>query len=236
MRGPLFSFYGAKWRLVPKYPAPGRRIVELFAGSACYASRYSDREVLLVERDPLLAQLWRWLIAVTPGEVRALPNLDVGARASELPVCQEAKWLIGFTMNAGSAFPRQTFSVRHRRPLYPRFSARAWWARQREQTARGVAEIKHWRLFEGDWFDAPHAIGATYFVDPPYQWAGKHYRHSYVDYGALRDLCETLSASGSQVIVCENYGANWLPFRRLATVKATPKKDGRQYSIEVTWP
>jgi hypothetical protein len=48
---PFFSYFGAKWRLAPKYPPPlHRTIVELFAGSACYATSYADREVILVEK------------------------------------------------------------------------------------------------------------------------------------------------------------------------------------------
>ena len=34
---PMFSYYGAKFRLSPKYPSPiESTIIEPFAGSACY--------------------------------------------------------------------------------------------------------------------------------------------------------------------------------------------------------
>lgn len=235
MKGPLFSFYGAKWRAAPLYDKPRSRIVELFAGSACYSCRYPDRQVLLVERDPLIAALWRWLIAASPAEVRALPDLEADVCADDLQVCEEARALIGFTMCSGANAPRKTFTARHRNPIAPRFDARNWWARQREQTAQGVAEIKHWKIFEGDWFDAPPVTDATWFVDPPYQKAGKYYKHSAVDFALLASECSALKAMGEHLIVCEAEGADWLPFVPLAKVKASSRAGGR-YSHEVVWP
>lgn len=238
MKGPLFSFYGAKWRTVPKYPVPGRSIVEPFAGSACYSSRYPDREVLLVERDPLLAALWRYLVRVSPEEIRQLPDLDRDSRADELQVCEEARWLIGFWMNTGGATPCHQFSAWFRK-MSPRFSKKTlpeWWAARRERIAQDVAEIKHWRIFEGEWHEAPLLSDATYFVDPPYQRAGNRYRFAEVDYPKLAHYCQALHTSGNQVIVCENMGADWLPFRHLADVRASNKKSGARYSAEVVWP
>jgi hypothetical protein len=235
MKGPIFSYYGSKWRIAPKYPPPGKRIVELFAGSACYASRYADRDTLLVERDPLLAALWRWLIGVTPAEVRALPNITRDTRVDDLPICQEARWLLGFWLNQGSAQPKKSVPSRLRNPCAPRFEASRMWAARREQTAQGVAEIKHWRIFEGEWYDAPQDFGATYFIDPPYENAGKHYRFSTIDYSALASFCETLHMQGQRVIVCENTGATWLPFRHLDNVKASTRQ-GARYSAEAVWP
>lgn len=235
MKGPIFSYYGSKWRIAPKYQKPGARIVELFAGSACYASRYPDRAVLLVERDPLLAALWRWLIGVSPAEVRALPNLTPDTDVANLPVCQEARWLIGFWLNTGSAQPKRGVPRRLLQPYAPRFELSRFWATRREQAAQGVAEIKHWRIFEGEWYDAPQDFGATYFIDPPYENAGKHYRFSTIDYSALGSFCETLHMQGQQVIVCENTGAKWLPFRHLDTVKASTR-GGARFSQEAVWP
>jgi 16S rRNA G966 N2-methylase RsmD len=235
MKGPLFSFYGAKWRTVPKYAAPGARIVELFAGSACYASRHADRAVLLVERDPLIAALWRWLVGSSPADVRALPDITADTRVDDLPICQEARWLLGFWLNQGSAQPKKSVPSRLRNPCAPRFEASRMWAARREQTARGVAEIKHWRIFEGEWYDAPQDFGATYFIDPPYQNAGKHYKYSTIDYVALGNFCETLHMQGQRVIVCENDGATWLPFRHLDTVKASTR-GGARFSQEAVWP
>ena len=72
---------------------------------------------------------------------------------------------------------------------------------------------------------------ATWFVDPPYQGAGKHYRFGseHIDFLALAGWCKSRPG---QVIVCENKGAGWLPFRELADVKTT-RADRR--SREVIW-
>lgn len=71
---PFWRYYGAKWRIAPRYPAPRHRtIVEPFAGAAGYSLRYPDRDVILVEKYHVIAEIWRWLIAATPDEVRAIP-------------------------------------------------------------------------------------------------------------------------------------------------------------------
>ena len=52
---------------------------------------------------------------------------------------------------------------------------------------------------------------ASWFVDPPYQNQGKHYHYGpeNVDFAMLGNWCRTRLG---QVIVCENEGADWLPF------------------------
>jgi hypothetical protein len=45
---------------------------------AGYATRYPDREVVLVERAPHVAALWRWLISVSVDEVMGLTYVSVG--------------------------------------------------------------------------------------------------------------------------------------------------------------
>ena len=55
---PFFGFYGGKWRDAPKhYPFPEHdTIVEPFAGSAGYSVRYSDRNVILGEKEKAASQ------------------------------------------------------------------------------------------------------------------------------------------------------------------------------------
>ena len=55
---------------------------------------------------------------------------------------------------------------------------------------------------------------ATWFIDPPYNnAAGQRYRTRVSDYSKLGRWCRD---RWGQVIVCENYGAEWLPFEPLA--------------------
>lgn len=42
---PFFPYYGSKWSLGPLYPAPRHdRIIEPFAGSACYSLHHPERD------------------------------------------------------------------------------------------------------------------------------------------------------------------------------------------------
>lgn len=98
--GPLFSYYGAKHRTAGLYPAPlHAAIVEPFAGSAAYACRYPDRAVTLIDADPIVAAVWRFAIGASEGDMRALPLIAPGQHVDELPVSQEARWLIGFWLS-----------------------------------------------------------------------------------------------------------------------------------------
>ena len=56
---------------------------------------------------------------------------------------------------------------------------------------------------------------ATWFIDPPYQKMGFYYKHKDIDYNHLSEWC--LSRDG-QIIVCENEGADWLPFEPLCNL------------------
>jgi hypothetical protein len=57
-------------------------------------------------------------------------------------------------------------------------------------------------------------------LGPPYVEKGKYYRHrlSKEDYPRLAGWCLDLPGD---VVVCEQHGANWLPFEPLATIKST---------------
>jgi len=233
---PFFTFYGGKWRAAPHYPAPMHgTIVEPFAGSAGYSMRYPDRRVVLVEKDPLVAATWRYLLRVTPAEILALPDIASGQTVDTLGVPEEAQLLIGWWCNKGSAAPKRSPGSNMRKSLAgltKRDPPSGWWgAAIRERIASQVGRIRHWTLIEGDYDQAP-AVEATWFVDPPYQVAGKHYRYSDVDYGRLAQWCGVWPG---QVIVCENVGAEWLPFRPWRDIKASEAKHGGKVSREAIW-
>lgn len=82
---PFFTFYGGKWRAAPRYPSPiYNTIVEPFAGAAGYAVRYYERDIILIEKDPEIAALWRYLIAADRDGDKmnpALSNLRYATRA-----------------------------------------------------------------------------------------------------------------------------------------------------------
>ena len=226
---PFWRYYGGKWRAAPRYPKPRTGvIVEPFAGAAGYALRYPHLAVTLIERYAVVAEVWRYLISVSATEVRGIPLVE---NVDDLPswVPRGARWLIGFTLNSGVTSPRNVLSAGCRR-LNERGANYGWSEMQRERVASQVDSIRHWRVIEGDYTEAED-VEATWFVDPPYQIAGSHYVHgsSGLDYTDLASWC--LSRRG-QVIVCENEGATWLPFRPFEKMRKAMRSRG---STEAVW-
>jgi hypothetical protein len=227
---PFFGFYGGKWRdALKQYPAPlFDLVIEPFAGSAGYSLRYPNRKIVLWEIDPIIAQVWRYLISVQESEILSIPDLRPEESVDDLHISQEAKWLVGFWLNRGISRPRKTPSKWMRNGVRP---GSFWGGRVRHTIASQLEYIRHWDVNEGSYSDCHIPKKATWFIDPPYQETGHHYRFGsdQIDYKSLADWC--VSRPG-QVIVCENSGANWLPFRALSDVKTT-RVDRR--SKEVYW-
>lgn len=224
---PFFRYYGGKNRAARLYPTPEHDvIIEPFAGAAGYACRYPDRRVILVDKSPIIAGIWRYLIATPAAEILALPDIPDGGTVDDLPVCQEARWIAGFWCNTGTVAPRKAPSQWAMR----RDDAHNWtgWGRRaRQRIAAQVERIRHWQVIEGDYWDAPD-IAATWYVDPPYNnKAGSYYPHQPDDFDKLGSWCR---ARRGLVVVCENVGATWLPFWPLADIKARRGK-----SAEAVW-
>jgi site-specific DNA-adenine methylase len=215
---PLFSYYGGKWRAAPRYPAPRYdTIIEPFAGSAGYALRYPERNVVLVEKNAKVAATWRYLLRAT----------EAGATVDDLNVCEEARYLIGFSVNAATTSPSKSLSKWA--TTYP--TAQFWGEKRRVLLSKSVSRIRHWTLIEGDYADAPD-VEATWFIDPPYIGAGKHYPTQPDDFEALAVWCRSRRG---QVMVCENVGATWLPFRPFLKIKANQSRYGGKTSHEALW-
>lgn len=229
---PFFGYYGSKWLLAPHYPAPEhRRLVEPFAGSACYSLLHWRREVTLVDAYPVIAGVWRYLIGVSQEEILRLPDLREGQTVDDLAVLpQEARWLIGFWIRNAQSRPGQTLSpwaIAHGR----RGVAAFWGEAARARIARQLPCIRHWRVIEGDYREALQGE-ATYFVDPPYVVGGVNYAARPGSYELLARWCRELPG---QVIVCEAQGADWLPFISLRSVRSAASRGTVGQSAEVIW-
>jgi hypothetical protein len=229
MLRPFWAYYGGKWRAAPHYPQPLHdTIVEPFAGAAGYALRHPHKKVILVEKNPKVAATWRYLLSVSPDEVRALPLVTAGQSVDDLSICEEARYLIGWSLNKGATTPCKTPSSWMRSGL----NASSFWGPEwRERVARQVEHIRHWRLIEGDYTGAPD-IEATWFIDPPYIGAGKHYPTKVESFSMLADWCRTRNG---QVMVCENEGATWLPFKPFRSIKGNESRNGGKVSREALW-
>lgn len=229
---PFFSFFGSKWRIAGRYPPPAfGKIVSPFAGSAGYETRYASADVRLADADPVIVGVWQYLIRTPSSEIRLLPLLHPDECLQDLVALpDEARWLIGFWLNKGTAHPCTRPSAWMRDP---RYASQFWGPQIRERIARQVEYIRHWRIQQATYESLPNP-SATWFIDAPYSVAGK----SYV-YGADRiefaDLSLWCQKRSGQVIVCENAGASWLPFRPLATAKAMHGLGRSGRSREMLW-
>lgn len=243
---PVFSFFGSKWRSAYKYPAPEHdTIIEPFAGGAGYSLRHYRKNVILIERDPKLHGAWLFAQRASVAEILALPDLQPGQSVDDLQVPQEARWLVGMWLNSGVARPCKTPSAWMNEKRDPKYGAPSrcqfWGQGIRERLAAQRPLIQHWTLIHGDYTCAP-GIEATWFIDPPYIVHGAHYvfGSKLIDYPALGAWCK---ARRGQVIVCENVGADWLPFRAHHAHDATriSKRPGVRpwqapQTAEAIWP
>lgn len=102
-----------------------------------------------------------------------------------------------------------------------------------ERIASQVDKIRHWKLIEGNYSDAPN-IEATWFIDPPYIKAGTSYRASSrkINFENLAVWCRERHG---QTIVCEQDGAEWLPFRPFLKAKSNESVNGGKISSESIW-
>ena len=192
-------------------------VVEPFAGGAGYSTYWEPKRVILVERDPLIANLWKYLTRVSAKEILQLPTqID---SLSELPasICQESKWL---TCQSRSNWARSQ-QYRH---LF-------WGPQIQARIASQVDHVRHWQIVEGDYRKAPN-VTAHWFIDPPYILAGQHYEHNSdsIDYEALGQWCR--NRKGTPIQVCENTGADWLPFRAFGVTRTHRQ---RGYSAEAVF-
>lgn len=232
---PMFRYYGGKHRASGRYAEPEHdTIVEPFAGSAGYSHRYWDRNVILVDSDPVICAVWRYLISADAADILDLPLVPPGADLRKMRQLSDAeRWLIGFWVNNGVAKPCNVL-CKWAREQWPDPAASFWGPRCRRRLASHVHCVDHWQIIEGEYNSAPD-VEATWHIDPPYVGAGKYYRHGSagIDYAALGEWCRTRRG---QVTVCENAGADWLPFRPLYDMPGAAK-DGakRKRSVEAVW-
>lgn len=202
-------------------------IIEPFAGAAGYSCRHYKNNIILYDVDPVIYGLWNYLINVTPEEILNIPTNIT--HLDDMNIIQEQKWLIGFWLNKGGSKPKKSPSKWMRAGIAPS----SWWGDAiKTRIASQVPLIKHWKIYNTTCYDAPNQQ-ATWFVDPPYSNdAGKIYTCKFNDYDNLAKFCKTRLG---QTIVCEQDGANWLPFQKLCAIKSTPGSRGKSYSAEAIW-
>lgn len=215
----MWSYYGRKFQYIKKYPKPiYSTIVEPFAGTASYALSYFDRDVIISDIYPVVYRVWKYLQLASPRDILSLPDVENGENISKYStlLSQEEYWLMGFCINGGSNRPKHTASS------VGNFN---YWNRDKIRIAENLYKIRHWRILNDSYLDIKNQT-ATWYIDAPYQFQ-KLYVCNTIDYWALRDWCKFRQG---QVIVCEQMGADWLPFVPLTELSGQRKK-----SIEAMW-
>lgn len=215
----MFSYYGRKSKIVKYYPKPIHdKIIEPFAGSAAYSMMYYEKDVLLVEKYDVIVKLWNWLIKEAKEEdILKLPSISENDNIENFEwLSQEEKWLMGFSLNRGSAQPKKKVK---------KFSD--GWENVKKRIANDLRKIRHWKIIQGDYKDIEN-IKATWFIDPPYQFGGQWYRHKNIDYNHLNHYCKDRIG---QVIVCENTKANWIELKPLVKIQGSTNSN----TTEAIW-
>lgn len=193
-------------------------VLEPFAGAAGYATFYNAPYAHLIDADPIIVGVWNYLLKATANSILALPEMpDVGDSVDNYSISQEAKWLIGFWLNRGSAQPKKSRTA---------YSARTdrgqlnWGQAAKVRIAAQLPGILGWSCSLGQYHEVGD-ISATWFIDPPYGDKSKHYRVKFSAFDQLGPWC--LARKG-HVIVCEGADATWLPFKPLGSFKSSRGK------------
>lgn len=193
----MWSYYGSKSKVVHRYPAPKfDKIIEPFAGSARYALKYFDRDILLVDKWDVVVKIWHYLQQASPADIMGLPEPKYKESIEGYNLSEGERLLMGFMVARGVAFPQK---------IVQKFSDISI---AKKRIANNLHKIRHWNIRKGEYSEIENET-ATWFVDPPYQVGGEHYHEKGIDYRRLSMWCESRDG---QTIVCENTKADWLPF------------------------
>jgi hypothetical protein len=215
----VFSFYGSKSKITQYYPEPKHDLViEPFAGGGSYSFRHarldSGRTAWLNDLDERTASIWEFLLSPDAADwvARYWPaSVRTGDLITDLFPASAPSGLLELGMSEANQGTQGAKGV-HRQVTS---MGEKCWSRTRDKLLEIIPLISHWRFTKRDYAQLSN-IEATWFIDPPYNnVAGNRYRTgSGLDYGSLATWCRSRSG---QVIVCEQSGADWLPFTDLAT-------------------
>ena len=227
---PLFKWFGSKWQSARYYPIPIHDTIwEPFAGGAGYSLNFCDKNVYLLESNPRLISLWRWIIDVaSTTDVMSIPvDVPIGTDIRSLGLTDGQALLLKNWQRTNNVGECWTISPWGNLPGQ-------WTRNTRDRVSREIHAVKHWKVGE-----IPTGI-ATWFVDPPYQ-RNYDYGSPTIDYVALGELCRRSHSVGNQVIVCEALGKkgerpDWLPFHENhRSVTSRRKSTQSHHSREFIW-
>lgn len=206
----MFSYYGSKSKIVDYYPPPKhKRIIEPFAGSARYSLKYWQNDVLLVDKYPVIVEVWNYLKNASEADIKRLPKLETGQTIDDYDLSDIERKFMGFMVQDGTTGMRRTASYFAVKRMDEKFNF----------IIENLHKIRHWEIKLGS-YDELENVEATWFIDPPYQFGGHEYKCSNknIDFPKLAEWCKNRNG---QVIVCENTKADWLPFKPMVEMQGT---------------
>jgi len=204
----MFSYYGSKSKIVDYYPPPKhKKIIEPFAGSARYSLKYWQNDVTIVDKFKNVIDVWKWLQQCSKNDILRLPKLVKGLDIRKLNISEVERTFLSFLVASGRPSNIVTKFMEHDNGNQKRY----------ENIANQLENIRHWNIIHGSYDDIEN-IEATWFIDPPYQFGGEHYKHGTKDLNFIR-LAEWCKNRNGQVIVCENMKADWLDFKPMVQIQ-----------------
>ncbi len=206
----MFSYYGSKSKIVDYYPPPKhKRIIEPFAGSARYSLKYWQNDVLLIDKYPVIVDVWNYLKTASEQDIKGLPKLNTGQTIDDYDLSDIERKFMGFMVQDGTTGMRRTASYFAVKRMDEKFNF----------IIENLHKIKHWEIKLGS-YDELENVEATWFIDPPYEFGGHEYKCSNknIDFDKLAEWCKERNG---QAIVCENTKATWLPFKPMKEMQGT---------------
>jgi len=215
----MWSYYGSKSKLVKHYPTPKHDlIIEPFAGSARYALRYWERDVLLYDKYEIIVKLWLWLQQCSSNDILKLPSLKIGQNIKDMGFSEDEMLLMIWFAGGGVGTPCYQVSK------FGQQNSKSF----QKKIASNLHKIKHWKIIQGSYEEIPNQV-ATWYIDPPYQHGGHKYKHGnkQIDFTHLSTWCQSREG---QVMVCENTKADWMPFKPMVEFSGL-----RKTTTEAIW-
>lgn len=195
----MFSYYGSKSKIIDLYPSPKHdKIIEPFAGSARYALKWFDRDVLLVDKYEVIIKIWHYLQQASKKDIFGLPEPSYKQSINDFNLAEGERLLMSFLVARGVASSQY---------IVQKFSDIK---KAKADIARQLYKIQHWEVRLGGNESISNKV-ATWFIDPPYQSGGHnyHFGNKEINYTHLAQWCKSRQG---QIIVCENTKSDWLPF------------------------
>lgn len=213
------------------YPKPleGLPIIEPFCGGAGYALNYYSQPVIIYDVNPLLQELWPWLInEATTDDVMSIPlNLPEGTDIRTIGLSRGQQILLKHwqrTNNVGNCWTISSWGSK----------SGQWTANTRARVAVEIHAIRHWKFQPIDWTQR-----GTYYCDPPYQF---NYQYGIKGFN-YANYVDNLSKvpQGSLIIASEAVGKGgeipeYLPFQPShSQVTSRRKKNNNHHSRELVY-